>query len=55
MMQLVMVGENQVRVFSPEHKFISPDCEHLVRGGAQYYASVIDFESIFDDILIFKK
>ena len=55
MMQLAMVGEDQVRVFSPEHKFISPDCEHLVRGGAQYYASVLDFESIFDDILIFNK
>lgn len=55
MMQLAMVGEDQVRVFSPEHKFISPDCEHLVRGGAQYYASVMDIKSIFDDILIFKK
>ena len=55
MMQLAMVSEDQVRVFSPEHKFISPDCEHLVRGGAQYYASVLDFKSIFDDILIFNK
>lgn len=55
MMQLAMFSEDQVRVFSPEHKFISPDCEHLVRGGAQYYASVLDFESIFDDILIFNK
>ena len=55
MMQLAMVSEDQVRVFSPEHKFISPDCEHLVCGGAQYYASVMDFKSIFDDILIFNK
>ncbi len=53
MMQLAMVGKDQVRVFSPEHKFISPDCDHLVRGGAQYYASVLDFKSIFDDILTF--
>lgn len=55
MMQLAMVGEDQVRVFSPEHKFISPDCDHLVRGGARYYASVLDLESIFDDILVFNK
>ena len=53
MMQMAMVGEDQVRVFSLEHKFISPDCEHLVKGGAQYYASVLDFETIFDDILTF--
>lgn len=55
MMQLAMVGEDRVRVFSPQHKFISPDCDHLVRGGAQYYASVLDLESIFDDILVFNK
>lgn len=53
LMQLAMVNSEQVRVFSPEHKFISPDCEHLVKGGAQYYASVLDFETIFDDILTF--
>ena len=55
MMQVAMVSEDQVRVFSPEHKFISPDCDHLVRGGAQYYASVLDFKSIFDDIILFNK
>lgn len=53
LMQLAMVGEDQVRVFSPEHKFISPDCEHLVKGGAQYYASVLDLVSIFGDIITF--
>ena len=50
-MKMAMVSEDRVCVFSPEHKFISHDCGHLVRGGAQYYASILDYKSLFGDIL----
>ncbi len=43
----VRLPGNRIRVFSDDHKFISQDCEHLTRGGAQFYASVIDIAGIF--------
>lgn len=45
--QMSLDEEGRVRVFSPEHKMISQDCEHLTKGGAQYYASVISWDKIF--------
>lgn len=36
--------DGSVRVFSDDGKFISQDCRHLTRAGAQYYASIIDWE-----------
>lgn len=42
-----MVDSLRVRVFTPEHKYISQDCKHLTKAGAKWYASVLDLKSIF--------
>ena len=44
----VRTSDGRIRVFSTDHKFISQDCEHLTRGGAQYFAQAIDIRGIFD-------
>ena len=33
----------QVRVFTPDHHFMSADCRHLSKGGAIFYAEKIDW------------
>ena len=45
-----MVDSLHVRVFTPEHKYISQDCKHLTRAGAKWYASVLDWERIFNEL-----
>lgn len=47
MIAIVSVGDNKVRVFTDDKKFISQDTEHLTRSGARYYAAQIDFNKIF--------
>lgn len=47
MMTPSMNTEGRIRVFTPNHKFISQDCTHLTQDGAQYYASMIDLDKIF--------
>lgn len=42
MMSYVLQGENRVRAFTDDGKFISQDCRHLTRAGAQFYAEHID-------------
>ena len=38
-----LVDKNwMVPVFTPEHKFISPDCRHLSPYGAKFYAKILD-------------
>lgn len=43
LMSLVVNDAGQVRVFTPDHRFISADCRHLTLGGAQYFAERIDW------------
>lgn len=43
MMKLVIDKDNKVRVFTPNHSFISEDCYHLTQSGARYYAGLIDW------------
>lgn len=43
MMALVTDKNGKVKVFSPDHHFISADCRHLSKGGAIYYAQMIDW------------
>lgn len=39
-----VTGEgDKVRVFTPDHHFISADCRHLTIGGAKFYADKIDW------------
>lgn len=43
LIELVSVGAGKVRVFTPDHHYISADCRHLSRGGAIYYGQLIDW------------
>ena len=48
MMGMVTNAENKVRVFTPDHHFMSADCRHLSRGGAQFFASLIKWNKFFN-------
>ena len=43
----VVGSTGNVVVFSDENTFMSPDCRHLSKDGARYYANRIDWEEIF--------
>lgn len=43
LMSFVSNEKNQVRVFTPDHHFMSADCRHLSEGGADYFARLIDW------------
>lgn len=47
MIGMVQGEDGTVPVFSDEHKFISQDCRHLTRGGAEYYARIMDWDRVF--------
>jgi len=42
----VIDKDNTVPVFTPEGKFISPDCIHLTQAGAKYYAEKVRIKNI---------
>ena len=44
MMSMVTNEMNQVRVFTPDHHYMSADCRHLSKGGAKYYANSINWK-----------
>ena len=44
MIELVRQPDGKVRVFSDDGRFISQDCRHLTQAGAQYYASLLEWE-----------
>ena len=43
LLSMVTNEKDQVRVFTPDHHFMSSDCRHLSKGGAIFYASLIDW------------
>ncbi len=43
LIELVIDNDNTVPVFTPDHHYISQDCEHFSLGGAKYYASLINW------------
>ena len=43
----VVGSSNNVLVFSDKKTFMSPDCRHLSKDGARYYADRIDWKKIF--------
>lgn len=47
MIEMVMQSDGKVRVFSDDGRFISQDCRHLTKAGAQYYASRFEWERFF--------
>lgn len=46
--EMSKMPDGSIRIFTPDHKFISHDCHHLTKYGAKYYASIIDFNGIFN-------
>lgn len=48
LMSMVTNEKKQVRVFSPDHHFISADCSHFSKGGALYFAQIIDWSKYID-------
>ena len=48
MMAPVLTADNQVRVFTPEHCFISADGKHLTRAGARFFAERIDWNKFLE-------
>ena len=44
LMGMVTNNENKVRVFTPDHHFMSADCKHLSKGGAIFFSKAIDWE-----------
>lgn len=50
-LQFVLTDNNQVRVFTPEGKFISQDTVHLTKAGAVFFASKL--KQRLSEILIF--
>ena len=49
LMSMVTNDKKQVRVFTPDHHFISADCRHLSRGGAIYFADRINWNKYIND------
>lgn len=46
MIGAVQLEDGTIPVFTPEGKFISQDCTHLTKAGAQYYARILDLSWI---------
>jgi peptidoglycan/LPS O-acetylase OafA/YrhL len=43
----VIDDNKKVPVFTPDQRFISQDCFHLVKAGAQYYAGILEHDQDF--------
>ena len=43
LMSFVTDDAGRVRVFTPDHHFISADCRHLSLGGAKFFAERIEW------------
>ena len=48
LIKIVEQSDGSVRVFTDKHKYISQDCRHLTKNGAEFYARKINFEKIFN-------
>lgn len=44
MMSHVVNGKNEVRVFTPDHHYMSADCRHLSKSGAVFYGREIEWK-----------
>ncbi len=45
---MVLNEDGEVRVFTPDHHFISADGKHLTVAGAKYFAGMIDWDKYLD-------
>lgn len=41
-----VIINGRIRIFTPNHKFISQDCRHLTQEGAKYYASLLNIRNL---------
>lgn len=48
LISVVLINTNEIKVFTPEQKYISQDGLHLTNSGAKYFANNLDFSRIFD-------
>lgn len=48
LMKMVTNNENKVKVFTLSGHFISADCRHFSKGGAEYFASLIDWNKYLE-------
>lgn len=48
LMSMVTNEKDQVKVFSPDHHFISADCRHLSKGGAIMFSQMIDWNKFIE-------
>lgn len=44
MIKLVQQPDGKVKIFTDDNRFISQDCRHLTKAGAQFYAKLIDWK-----------
>ncbi|MEQ2960942.1 acyltransferase [Bacteroides xylanisolvens] len=42
-----MCQNGEIRIFTPDNRFIAQDCKHFTEAGAKWYASIINWEDIF--------
>lgn len=47
MINLMLLSDGKVRVFTNDGKFISQDCHHLTKAGAKFYSELIDWTIFF--------
>lgn len=45
--KIATASNGEIKVFTPDHFFISQDCRHLTQAGAKWYANVLDLDRIF--------
>lgn len=45
MIEMVRQPDGKVKVFTEDNRFISQDCIHLTKAGAQFYAGMMDWKS----------
>lgn len=48
LIEMVCQSDGKVRVFTDDGRFISQDCYHLTKAGAQFYARLINWSIFFD-------
>ena len=46
--EMSLLDNGETRIFTPDHKYMSQDCEHLTPAGAQFFAKKIDFSQIIN-------
>ena len=45
--EMSLLDNGETRIFTPDHQYMSQDCEHLTQPGAKFIAERIDFSKIF--------